>query len=32
MAEIINHYELIRPFQNQNAGFSRWTNRKDPGL
>ena len=25
MAEIINQYELIRPFQNQNAGFSRWS-------
>lgn len=25
MNEIINGYELSAPFQNQNAGFSRWT-------
>ena len=25
MSEVINNYELIEPFQNQNAGFSRWT-------
>lgn len=32
MAEIINHYELIRPFQNQNAGFSRWTIAQKGGI
>ena len=25
MADAINNYELLEPFQNQNAGFSRWT-------
>ncbi|MGN1165607.1 MAG: protein kinase [Lachnospiraceae bacterium] len=25
MSEIINQYELLAPFQNKNAGFSRWT-------
>lgn len=25
MSEIINGYELLEPFQNQDAGFSRWT-------
>lgn len=25
MADVLNNYELINPFQNQNAGFSRWT-------
>lgn len=25
MAELINGYELLKPFQNQDAGFSRWT-------
>lgn len=25
MADMINNYELLEPFQNQNAGFSRWT-------
>lgn len=25
MSEILNHYELLEPFQNKNAGFSRWT-------
>ena len=25
MGDIINGYELISPFQNKNAGFSRWT-------
>lgn len=25
MSEIMNQYELLAPFQNQNAGFSRWT-------
>lgn len=25
MPEILNEYELLKPFQNQNAGYSRWT-------
>lgn len=25
MGEMINQYELLEPFQNKNAGFSRWT-------
>ena len=25
MGEMINQYELLAPFQNKNAGFSRWT-------
>lgn len=25
MADLINGYELLNPFQNQDAGFSRWT-------
>lgn len=25
MGEVINGYELLEPFQNRNAGFSRWT-------
>lgn len=25
MADLINNYKLIKPFQNENAGFSRWT-------
>lgn len=25
MSEIMNQYELLEPFQNKNAGFSRWT-------
>ena len=25
MSEMINQYELLEPFQNKNAGFSRWT-------
>lgn len=25
MGEILNQYELIEPFHNKNAGFSRWT-------
>lgn len=25
MSEIMNQYELLAPFQNKNAGFSRWT-------
>ena len=25
MAEIMNGYELMAPFSNKNAGFSRWT-------
>ena len=31
MGEIINEYELLEPFQNQNAGFSRWTYAKRKG-
>lgn len=31
MNEVVNQYELLAPFQNKNAGFSRWTyaTRKD---
>ena len=25
MGEMINQYELLAPFQNKDAGFSRWT-------
>ena len=25
MSEVMNEYELLAPFQNKNAGFSRWT-------
>ena len=25
MGESMNHYELLEPFQNKNAGFSKWT-------
>lgn len=25
MSEVMNQYELLAPFQNKNAGFSRWT-------
>ena len=31
MAYEINNYELMAPFQNQNAGFSRWTKAKKEG-
>lgn len=31
MGEIINQYELIEPFHNKNAGFSRWTFAKKEG-
>ena len=31
MSEVINGYALIEPFQNQNAGFSRWTFAKKDG-
>ena len=25
MEDVMNEYELLAPFQNKNAGFSRWT-------
>jgi len=31
MSEVINGYELLEPFQNHNAGFSRWTFAKKNG-
>lgn len=31
MVDVINNYELLVPFQNQNAGFSRWTKAKKNG-
>lgn len=31
MSELINGYELTEPFQNHNAGFSRWTYAKRKG-
>ena len=31
MNEIINQYELTEPFQNRNAGFSRWTYARKKG-
>ena len=31
MGEMINQYELLAPFKNKNAGFSRWTYAKKRG-